>query len=118
MSATVNQARRRFLSKALINSSSKGAAVITGASSGIGAIYADQLASWSANDQHVLQHPRDRRSKGNLPKTIRVWKRPWPRSAWSMNGRNDKVQQAERVQRVYVLGLWSNSEAKPHGHFD
>jgi hypothetical protein len=46
MSATVNQTRRRFLSKALINSSSKGTAVITGASFGIGAIYADQLASW------------------------------------------------------------------------
>ena len=45
MSAIVNKERRRFLSKALINSSSKGTAVITGASSGIGAIYADQLAS-------------------------------------------------------------------------
>jgi len=33
------------LSNALSNSSSKGTAVITGASSGIGAIYADQLAS-------------------------------------------------------------------------
>jgi uncharacterized protein len=33
------------LSKALINSCLKGTAVITGASSGIGAIYADQLAS-------------------------------------------------------------------------
>ena len=45
MSAIVNKERRRFLSKALINSGSKGTAVITGASSGIGAIYADQLAS-------------------------------------------------------------------------
>jgi short-subunit dehydrogenase len=46
MSSIVNKERGRFLSKALINSSSKGTAVITGASSGIGAIYADQLASW------------------------------------------------------------------------
>jgi short-subunit dehydrogenase len=46
MSAIVNNERSRFLSKALVNSSSKGTAVITGASSGIGAIYADQLASW------------------------------------------------------------------------
>ena len=46
MSAIVNNERRRFLSKALVNSSSKGTAVITGASSGIGAIYADQLANW------------------------------------------------------------------------
>jgi len=45
MSAIINRERRRFLSKALIISSSKGTAVITGASSGIGAIYADQLAS-------------------------------------------------------------------------
>src|SRR5580698_1206740 len=46
MSSIVNKERGRFLSKALINSSSKGTAVITGASSGIGAIYADRLASW------------------------------------------------------------------------
>jgi short-subunit dehydrogenase len=46
MSSIVNKERGRFLSKALINSSSKGTAVITGSSSGIGAIYADQLASW------------------------------------------------------------------------
>jgi uncharacterized protein len=46
MSAIINNERRRFLSKALVNSSSKSTAVITGASSGIGAIYADQLASW------------------------------------------------------------------------
>src|SRR5580693_8554650 len=45
MSAITNRERQRFLSKALIRSSSKGTAVITGASSGIGAIYADQLAS-------------------------------------------------------------------------
>jgi uncharacterized protein len=45
MSARVNEERRRNLSKALINSSSKGTAVITGASSGIGAVYAYQLAS-------------------------------------------------------------------------
>jgi uncharacterized protein len=45
MSSIVNKERGCFLSKALINSSSKGTAVITGASSGIGAIYADQLAS-------------------------------------------------------------------------
>ena len=45
MSAIIDRERRRFLSKALINSSSKGTAVITGASSGIGAIYADHLAS-------------------------------------------------------------------------
>jgi short-subunit dehydrogenase len=45
MSSIVNKERGRFLSKALIDSSSKGTAVITGASSGIGAIYADQLAS-------------------------------------------------------------------------
>jgi uncharacterized protein len=45
MSALVNKERSRFLSKALINSCLKGTAVITGASSGIGAIYADQLAS-------------------------------------------------------------------------
>jgi uncharacterized protein len=45
MSSIVNKERSRFLSKALGNSSSKGTAVITGASSGIGAIYADQLAS-------------------------------------------------------------------------
>jgi len=46
MSSIVNKERGRFLSKAPINSNSKGTAVITGASSGIGAIYADQLASW------------------------------------------------------------------------
>ena len=45
MSSIVNKERSRFLSNALSNSSSKGTAVITGASSGIGAIYADQLAS-------------------------------------------------------------------------
>src|SRR3984885_15318593 len=45
MSSIVNKERGRFLSNALSNSSSKGTAVITGASSGIGAIYADQLAS-------------------------------------------------------------------------
>jgi short-subunit dehydrogenase len=45
MYSIVNKERSRFLSKALGNSSSKGTAVITGASSGIGAIYADQLTS-------------------------------------------------------------------------
>jgi uncharacterized protein len=45
MSAIVNKERSRFLSKALISPGLKGTPVITGASSGIGAIYADQLAS-------------------------------------------------------------------------
>jgi short-subunit dehydrogenase len=44
MVETINNERDR-LSKALINSSSKGTALITGASSGIGAIYADRFAS-------------------------------------------------------------------------
>src|ERR1700679_741870 len=45
MTAIVAKEHRRFLSKALINSPSKGTAVITGASFGIRAIYAEQLAS-------------------------------------------------------------------------
>jgi hypothetical protein len=45
MSEIINNERKRFLSTALINSNSKGTAVITGASSGIGAIYANRFAS-------------------------------------------------------------------------
>ena len=44
MSEDINGDRRRFLGTAVKNTSSKGTALITGASSGIGAIYADRLA--------------------------------------------------------------------------
>ncbi|WP_216841107.1 SDR family oxidoreductase [Acidobacterium sp. S8] len=68
MSATGNQARRRFLSKALIDSSSKGSAVITGASSGIGAIYADQLASWGYD---LILVARNRERLSTVAKRVR-----------------------------------------------
>jgi short-subunit dehydrogenase len=45
MPEKINEERHRFLRNALLNSSFKGTALITGASSGIGAIYADRLAS-------------------------------------------------------------------------
>jgi short-subunit dehydrogenase len=57
MSSIVNKERGRFLSKALIISSSKGTAVITEASSGIGAIYADQLVSWGYDLIPVARKP-------------------------------------------------------------
>jgi short-subunit dehydrogenase len=44
MSEDINGDRRRFLGTAVKNTSSKGTALITGASSGIGGIYADRLA--------------------------------------------------------------------------
>jgi hypothetical protein len=34
------------------------------------------------------------------------------------NGQIDEVLQLQRVRCICVLGLWSNSEAKPHSHFD